>query len=177
VFSPLNRNTEYKVNPLELEDYIRQVNYNFIGIHKVKSKIERAIELIRFAREGAVPLLVASNPHELMRAIEVQNIIEISELHAQSSLLRTESRLVPVHYREDYPELDPKWDNKIVTVKKIDNEIKYDIEDLNYRGGRRVFNLNYGPKIDYKYCNGCGDCYETVRWMFSGGMKKSKCLS
>ncbi|HHT47452.1 MAG TPA: FAD-binding protein [Firmicutes bacterium] len=131
VFSPLNRNTEYKVNPLELEDYIRQVNYNFIGIHKVKSKIERAIELIRFAREGAVPLLVASNPHELMRAIEVQNIIEISELHAQSSLLRTESRLVPVHYREDYPELDPKWDNKIVTVKKIDNEIKYDIEDLN----------------------------------------------
>ena len=23
-----------------------------------------------------------------------------------------------------------------------------------------MFNLNYGPKIDYKYCNGCGDCYD-----------------
>ena len=66
-----------------------------------------------------------------MRAIEVQHIIEISELHAQSSLLRDESRLGPVHYREDYPQLDPKWDNKIVTAKKVDGEIKYNIEDLN----------------------------------------------
>ncbi|MGI6317731.1 MAG: FAD-binding protein [Dethiobacteria bacterium] len=131
VFSPLGRKSEYKINPLELEDYIREVNYNYIGIHKVKPKIERAIELIRFAREGAVPLLFANNPHELMRAIEVQHIIEISELHAQSSLLRDESRLGPVHYREDYPELDHKWDNKIVTAKKVDGEIKYNIEDLN----------------------------------------------
>lgn len=131
VFSPLNRNTEYKVDPLELEDYIRQVNYNYIGLHKVKSKLERAVELLRFARDGAVPLLAANNPHELMRAIEVQNIIEISHLHAQASLLRDESRLVPTHYREDYPEMDPKWDNKIITTRKVAGEIKYNIEDLN----------------------------------------------
>lgn len=131
VFLPLVQNKEYKVNPLELEDYIRNVNYNYIGIHKVKPKIERAIELIKFAKEGAIPLLAANNAHELMRAIEVQDIIEISELHAQSSLLRKESRLIPIHYREDYPERDPKWDNKIVTAKKIAGEIKYEIENLN----------------------------------------------
>ena len=131
VFAPLGRKTEYKVNTLELEDYIRQVNYDYIGIHKIKARMERAAELIKLAREGAVPLLTANNPHELMRAIEVQDIIVISELHAHSSLLRDESRLGPVHYREDYPEMDPKWDNKIVTAKKIDGEIKYDIENLN----------------------------------------------
>lgn len=131
VFAPLNRNIEYKVNPLELEDYIRQINYNYVGLYKVKSKMERALELIRFAREGAVPQLAAKNLHELMRAIEVQHIIDISELHAQSSLLRDESRIIPVHYREDYPELDPKWDNKIVTARKVEDEIKYDIENLN----------------------------------------------
>jgi len=65
-----------------------------------------------------------------MRAIEVQNIIEISELHAQPSLLRDESRLIPIHYREDYPELDSKWDNKIITARKVAGEIKYDIENL-----------------------------------------------
>jgi len=130
-FAPLNRNTEYKVNPLELEDYIKQVNYNYVGLHKITAKMERALELIRFAKEGATPLLVANNPHELMRAIEVQDIIEISELHAQSSLLRDESRLIPVHYREEYPEMDPKWENKIVTAKKVAGETKYDIEDLN----------------------------------------------
>jgi succinate dehydrogenase/fumarate reductase flavoprotein subunit len=131
VFTPLGRNTEYKVTPLELEDYIRNLNYNYVGIHKVKARLERAIELIRFAKEGAVPLLTANNPHELMRAIEVQHIIEISEIHAQSSLLRNESRLIPIHYREDYPELDPNWDNKIITVRKAAGENKYDIEDLN----------------------------------------------
>lgn len=131
VLSPLGRKTEYKVNSLELEDYIRNINYNYIGLHKVKAKMDRAIELIRYAKEGAAPLLAANNPHELMRAIEVQHIVEISELHAQSSLLRTESRLVPIHYREDYPELDPKWDNKIVTAQKVAGEIKYDIENLN----------------------------------------------
>ena len=53
MFSPLGQKSEYKINPLELEDYIREVNYNYIGIHKVKPKIERAIELIRFARKGS----------------------------------------------------------------------------------------------------------------------------
>ena len=131
VFAPLGRKTEYQVYPMELEDYIKHVNLNYIGVHKITSKMQRAVELIKFAKEGAVPLLVANNPHELMRAIEVQHIIEISELHAQSSLLRTESRLVPVHFRDEYPELDPNWDNMIVTAKKVAGEIKYDIEKLN----------------------------------------------
>jgi succinate dehydrogenase/fumarate reductase flavoprotein subunit len=65
-----------------------------------------------------------------MRAIEVRNIIEISELHAQSSLMREESRLIPIHYREDYPELDSEWDGKITTARKVAGEIKYDIENL-----------------------------------------------
>jgi succinate dehydrogenase/fumarate reductase flavoprotein subunit len=131
IFAPLGRKTAYyKVNPLELEDYVRQVNYDYVGIHKVKPKLQRAIDLIRLAKEGAVPLLVANNVHELMRAVEVQNIIDISELHAQSSLMREESRLIPIHYREDYPELDPKWDGKVITARKVAGEIKYNIEDL-----------------------------------------------
>jgi len=115
---------------LELEDYVRQVNYNYVCIHKVKPRLERAIALIRLVKKGAVPLLVANNIHELMRAIEVQNIIEISELHAQSSLIREESRLVPIHYREDYPELDPKWDGKIITARKVAGQVKYSVESL-----------------------------------------------
>jgi len=131
VFAALGRRVEYPVNPLELEHYVRWVNYNYVGLHKIKARMERALELIRLAREEGVPLLVATNPHELMRALEVQDIIDISELHVQSSLLRTESRLVPIHFREDYPALDPQWDNKIVTVKKVAGELKYAVEDLN----------------------------------------------
>ena len=131
VFTPLGRKTEYTVNPLELEDYVRNVNYNFVGLHRVRPRLERAIELLTLAQKGAVPLLTASNPHELMRAIEVQQIIEVSQFHAHSALMRNESRLVPIHYREDYPNLDPGWDNMVVTIKKTKDRIAYQREPLN----------------------------------------------
>jgi adenylylsulfate reductase subunit A len=131
-FTPLERTKlEYTVNPLELEDYVRNLNYNFVGIHRVKAKMERAIELLKFVKEGSVPLLAAMNIHELMRAIEVQRIIEISEFHAESALRRTESRMVPVHYREDYPEMSPEWDDMMVAITKVAGEVKYERERLN----------------------------------------------
>ena len=131
IFAPLGRKPEYTVNPLELEDYVRNVNYTFVGLHRVRPRLERAIELLTFAQKGAVPLLTAANPHELMRAIEVQQIIEVSQFHAQSALMRNESRLVPIHYREDYPNLDPDWDNRVVTIKKTKDRIAYQREPLN----------------------------------------------
>jgi succinate dehydrogenase/fumarate reductase flavoprotein subunit len=130
-FAPLERKSEYTVNPLELENYVRNVNYNYVGIHRTKSRMERALELLERAKNGAAPMLAARNPHELMRAIEVQRIIEISQLHTQSALMRTESRLIPIHYRDDYPDLDPAWDDIVVTAKKIAGKVQYKKEHLN----------------------------------------------
>jgi len=131
VFAPLLRKSEYTVNPLELEDYIKHINLEYVGLYKRTSKMERALELFRRAKEGAVPMLTASNPHELMRAIEVQQILDVLQIHAQSSLMRDESRLGQVHYRVEYPELDHKWDNMIVTVKKSADGLNYAVERLN----------------------------------------------
>ena len=131
VYAPITRKVDYSVNALELEDYIKHLNLNYVGMLKNTAKMKRGLELIRRAKEGAVPQLTAGNPHELMRAIEVQHIVEISEMHVQSSLMRDESRLIPVHYRTEFPDMDPKWDNMIVTVKKVSGEIKYEIEKLN----------------------------------------------
>ena len=132
VFAPLNRKSEYTVDPLELEDYIKQININYVGLQKLTSKMERGLELLSRAKEGAIPMLYAGNPHELMRAIEVQHILEISELHANSSLMRDESRMGQVHYRAEYPDLNhEKWDNMIVTAHKAGSETKYEIEKLN----------------------------------------------
>jgi succinate dehydrogenase/fumarate reductase flavoprotein subunit len=114
------------VDPLELEDYVRSINMNYINIRKVEPKLKRAIALLQEVRNDIVPLLSASNPHELMHVLEVQDIIELSELHAQASLMRTESRMVPSHYRVDYPKQDDEnWSNIIITEQKIDGETKY----------------------------------------------------
>ena len=131
VFAPMGRKAEFTVNPLELEHYVKHIINDYVGVFKYTSKLERALELLGRAKDGAVPLLKADSPHELMRTIEIQQILEICQMHVQSSLMRDESRIVPVHYRIEYPDLNPKWDNMIVTVKKVGGEAKYEIEKLN----------------------------------------------
>ena len=132
VYAPLGKKADYTVNALELEDYIKHINHNYVGLYKYTSKMERGLELIKRAEEGAVPLLTASNPHELMRAIEVRQILEISEMHIQASLIRDESRLIPVHYRVEYPTMnDEKWYNMIVAIKKVAGKKEYNVEKLN----------------------------------------------
>jgi succinate dehydrogenase/fumarate reductase flavoprotein subunit len=65
----------------------------------------------RFAEVGEdMNQLVAANPHELMRALEVGHIYDCALMAAHASLFRTESRWGLYHYRADYPERnDAEW--------------------------------------------------------------------
>jgi len=84
---------------------------------------------MRIVEEKFAPSLKARDPHELMRVLEVQDIIKLSELHARCSLLRTESRDLPSHYRIDFPKQDDEhWKNTIVTVENVNGEAKLGIE-------------------------------------------------
>lgn len=131
VYAPYKREGGYTVDPLEMEDYVRRINLDYVGLFKYTSKMERGLELLKRVQETAVPQLTANTPHELMRAIEAQQILEISRMHIQSSLMRTESRLVPVHYRVEYPERDPKWENMVIQCTKADGHTKYEIVKLS----------------------------------------------
>ena len=68
---------------------------------------------------------MAGNPHELMRCMEVQNAITISELHITASLLRTESRIPPRHYRIDYPEQDDANWKKNIVLQNVGGEMEH----------------------------------------------------
>lgn len=126
-FAPLQSRGD--VDPLELEDYVRKINLNYIGVRKVGPRLKRAAEVMRITDEKFTPALKAADPHELMRALEVRDIIKLSELHAGCSLLRTESRDLPSHYRIDYPKQDDEhWKNTIITVQNLAGEEKYEIE-------------------------------------------------
>ena len=132
IFAPLNRKAEFTVHPTEFESYVRGVNHNYVGLTKYTSKMQRGLELVKRAKDGCVPLLTADNPHELMRAIEAQNVAELSEVHIQASIMRDESRLGTVHYRVEYPEMNnEKWYDKLVTVSQVNGENKYGITQIN----------------------------------------------
>jgi len=67
--------------------------------------------LERFGEIGEdIDHLTAADPHELMRAMEVQHIYDCALMATHASLFRQESRWGLYHYRVDYPERnDDEW--------------------------------------------------------------------
>jgi succinate dehydrogenase/fumarate reductase flavoprotein subunit len=124
--APLERGGD--MDPLEMEEYIRKVNTHYIHVYKTEARLRRAIELHTIARERFAPFMGARNPHELMRVLEVQDIIDLSEIHAYASALRKETRLSPCHYRVDYPDQDDVNWRKVIVIENKGGEMKHTVE-------------------------------------------------
>jgi succinate dehydrogenase/fumarate reductase flavoprotein subunit len=58
---------------------------------------------------------------ELMRYLELENMVLLSEMVCRAALLRTESR--GAHYRSDYPEEDNKYWLKNILIGKQDSKM------------------------------------------------------
>jgi succinate dehydrogenase/fumarate reductase flavoprotein subunit len=70
-----------------------------------KSPTKMDIGLQKFvAYEETLDIMGASDPHELMRCMEVHFIRDCAEMAARASLYRKETRWGLYHYRLDYPE-------------------------------------------------------------------------
>src|SRR5690606_3482634 len=97
------------IPPEQMEYKVRRLVNDYLQPPKVTKKMEIGLERILAVRED-LPKLAASDPHELMRALEVQSIIDCAEMAARASLYRTESRWGLYHYRVDYPDQnDADW--------------------------------------------------------------------
>lgn len=107
VMGPINNTTG--LPPSQVEYKLRRFVNDYLQPPKVTRKMEIGLE--RFAEIGEdLPHMSATNPHELMRAMEVHFIRDCAEMAARASLYRTESRWGLYHYRVDYPEKnDADW--------------------------------------------------------------------
>ncbi|MDH4559500.1 fumarate reductase/succinate dehydrogenase flavoprotein subunit [Pseudomonas sp. BN411] len=107
VFAPLER--EHGLPPAQVEYKLRRMVNDYLQPPKVTKKME--IGLTRFAEiERDLAQMKASNPHELMRAMEVAVIRDCAEMAARASLFRAESRWGLYHHRVDFPERnDAEW--------------------------------------------------------------------
>ncbi|WP_369988658.1 fumarate reductase/succinate dehydrogenase flavoprotein subunit [Pseudomonas xanthosomatis] len=107
VFAPLRRG--HGLPPAQVEYKLRRMVNDYLQPPKVTKKME--IGLARFAEiERDLEQMKASNPHELMRAMEVAVIRDCAEMAARASLFREESRWGLYHHRVDFPERnDGEW--------------------------------------------------------------------
>jgi len=93
------------LTPREVEYKIRRLVNDYLQPPKVTRKMQLALERLAEIRDD-LDQLVARDPHELMRALEVHSILDCAEMAARASLFRTESRWGLYHLRVDHPETD-----------------------------------------------------------------------
>jgi len=104
--------------PMELECAIRYACERYIGFFKSEGRLREGLRRLSSFRRVFLPKVMAQNPHYLMRALEVRNILDLAEVHANACLERRETRAASI--RLDYPEKDQSLENKLV-IQRLEN--------------------------------------------------------
>jgi succinate dehydrogenase / fumarate reductase flavoprotein subunit len=97
-------------NPYELQQHLQEVMHNLVGIIRRRDEMEEALVEIEKLKERAQHLQVEGhrqyNPGWHL-ALDLRNMLLVSECIARAALERTESR--GGHTRDDYPATESEW--------------------------------------------------------------------
>jgi len=99
------------VAPRTIMDKIATFMAEYVGVARTETDLKKALSKIESLRANDLPNLRAPQGRCFnlgwVEAIQVPYMVDVAEMIVRSALLRTESR--GAHYREDYPETDPRW--------------------------------------------------------------------
>lgn len=116
------KNGEYY--PYEIKKELQEVMWKDVAIIRdaegLKTAIKRIKELKEMLAGLKVPDIQVYNK-DLQDALEVEKLLEVAFLTAESALIREESR--GAHFREDYPENRDEWKKSIVLNK--DDQVRF----------------------------------------------------
>jgi len=135
IYSLLNRKNGIKWK--ELNMHITRIMQNYCGEIKSERFLIIGLKQLKSIEEKEVPELVARNPHELIRTLEVLNILTNAKMIIYSCLARKASSKQLHFKRSDYPEIDPPEWHKFVTVKLENNSVKIGEKPIDYYGSLR----------------------------------------
>jgi succinate dehydrogenase/fumarate reductase flavoprotein subunit len=98
-----------------------------VSFLKSKESLKQAVSRTKLIR-ARCPEIHARDNHELVKAWEANNMVELAELFLTASLMRTESR--GFHFREDFPRTDNVNWLKWICWRKQDEELKSWMRDI-----------------------------------------------
>ena len=119
VLEPFRRSETSDDNPLQIQHDLQSVMQDKAGIIREESKLAEALEDIRDLRERAAKASVPGNREYnpgWHTAIDLHNLLTVSEAVVLAALERTESR--GAHTRDDHPDKDPDWGDTNLVVRK-----------------------------------------------------------
>ena len=103
----------------EANTLLQQIMWDYAGPIRSETFLGAGLDAVRRLKEEAQTEMIAGNSHDLMRALEVLNLIDIGELTFITALERKETR--GKHIRVDYPFANPLLE-KLLVVKKVDGK-------------------------------------------------------
>jgi succinate dehydrogenase/fumarate reductase flavoprotein subunit len=113
------RNRKVGANWKEANIALQQIMYDFTGEVRSETLLEAGLLALKRLRNKVYEGLIAGNPHELCRCLEVFNLLEVGELIFKASNERKETR--GKHIRTDYPFTNPQF-AKLLVLKNKDGE-------------------------------------------------------
>lgn len=118
---------------VETRQKIRELTFTKIGVVRNEKGLSEALEQLPGLRDEAhtAKLSCTARPYnrEWIESIQNQNLIQVAEMVAQASLMRTESR--GALYRTDYPMVNNIDWLKHIVVKKDGEQMNLRTEPVN----------------------------------------------
>ena len=108
-------------HPKDLRRSIKEVMWYKAGIIRKRGDLEKALARIEELK-SFVPKLQIKDVRGLVKYLELQNMLIVTEMVCRAALLRTESR--GAHYRSDYPEEDSANWLKNIVIHKQDSRMR-----------------------------------------------------
>ncbi len=107
--APFERGAEGE-NPYQIQYELQDKMQELVGIVRVESEMEQALEVIAGLRARADRAGVAGHRqynNGWHTALDLSNLLTVSEAVTRAALLRKESR--GAQFRDDFPNKDPEW--------------------------------------------------------------------
>jgi succinate dehydrogenase / fumarate reductase, flavoprotein subunit len=115
---PFNRQSGGE-GPYQVEHDLQTMMQELVGIVRREEEIRRALDALKTLRERSRNVSVTGNREYnpgWHTALDLQNLITVSEIVARAALERKESR--GGHFRDDFPDKDPTYGKFNIVVRR-----------------------------------------------------------
>jgi succinate dehydrogenase / fumarate reductase flavoprotein subunit len=106
-------------NPYQIQRDLQECMQDLVGIVRTGAEMEQALDAIGRFRARAARAGIDGNRqynNGWHTAMDLANLLDVSEAITRAALLRTESR--GAQFREDFPAKDPEWGRHNVVVRR-----------------------------------------------------------